>query len=223
MKKIKGKILRLGLSLFMLAGAFALPAQAERDHVRPQTVQVASPGRTIRKGDSFELKAKVTPYDADDDYLEWKIITGENVVRFDDEDRYDDEMEFRALKAGTAKISCQIRGTDIKSVVTVKVKKAASGSKITRVGAKERTVRVSGEFELEVKKKRGVREEDLKWSIEDRTVAEFDDDDIYDDEMEFRALKAGTTKIKCTHRRTKKSVTFIVHVENVIPGGAAWR
>lgn len=211
MKRMKKRILQLGVSLLMLAGLFVIPVQAKENGVRPQNVQIASIKKTIRKGDSFELKAKMTPYNADDNYLEWSIVKGKKVVRFADDDRYDDEVEFRALKAGTAKISCRIRGTDIKSTITVQVKKAAGG-KITRVGAKERTISVNREFELKVKKARGVNENNLKWSIQNKSIVKFDDDDIYDDEMEFRAWKTGTTTIKCTNTVTKKSVTFTVHV-----------
>lgn len=212
MKKIKKRILKLGVTLLMLAGIWVLPVQAEKSEVRPQTVQVASVKKTIRKGDTFELKAKLTPYNADDNYLDWSIAKGKNVVRFADSDRHDDEVEFRALKAGTAKISCQIRGTDIKSTITVKVKKADATGKITRVGAKERTVSIHREFELKVKKAGGVKERNLKWTIGDTSIVRFDDDDVHDDEMEFQALKAGTTKIKCTNTATKKTVTFVVHV-----------
>ncbi|MCM1160278.1 MAG: hypothetical protein NC412_03550 [Roseburia sp.] len=200
------------VAVFLLSGIFTIQAKA---YAVPRKVKMRVGKMTVTVGQTFQLKVKLTPRYADDDELVWSIVSGKNVVKFDEYDNdYDgDDMEFRAVKAGKAKICCRIRGTNKKTYATITVKAAPKSSgTIKRVGSKTRVVEAGDSFELEVKKSRGVRDRDLKWHIEDKKIVGFDDDDIYDDEMEFRARRAGTTRVTCQNRKTKQKVTFTIKV-----------
>lgn len=178
--------------------------------IKPTKATILSPKKTIYVYDEFELKAKITPANAEDDYLQWSIVSGSTVIRFDDKDRTGDEAEFKALKAGTAKVCCTIKGTTKKYYKTITVKKG-TGS-ITAVGAATKSYNVGKEFELKVKKGTGVNENKLKWTIANTKIVKFDDKDRYGDDMEFKALKAGTTKITCTNTANNKKVTYTIKV-----------
>ena len=72
-------------------------------------------------------------------------------------------------------------------------------------------------MELEVKKTRGkgVKDRQLKWTVEDSSVLAFEDmdDGIYDDEMEFVGMKPGKTTVTCTNTANKEKVTFTITVK----------
>ncbi len=100
-------------------------------------------------------------------------------MRFDDDDRSDDEIELRARKKGTAKITCSIRGTKKKVTFTVKVREAKTPQKKIKIyGPATRTVESGDDFELKIKKYRGLKDRYLQWSIQDPDVIRFDDDDV---------------------------------------------
>ena len=82
-------------------------------------------------------------------------------------------------------------------------------------GSLKRNIRVNDELELEVKKTRGVKEHQLKWTVEDSTILAFEDmdDGIYDDEMEFVGIKPGKTTVTCTNTANKEKVTFTITVK----------
>lgn len=206
------------LLVFMAVVAMILPAnvvKADDDDDRAErVVKIVSSKDTIRVGMEFELEAITSP-DDDDDNLRWTIIGKKGIIHFDDDDRDDDEAEFKALKAGTTKVRCSINGKSKKysKTFTVKVKKAKkSASKISRVGKKVRRVEVDDDFELKVKKSKGLSERHLKWSINNRSIVDFDDDDRTDDEIELEARKVGKTTITCKNTKTGKSITYIIHV-----------
>ena len=75
----------------------------------------------------------------------------------------------------------------------------------------------NGELELEVKKTKGkgVKDRQLKWTVEDSSVLAFEDmdDGIYDDEMEFVGIKPGKTTVTCTNTANKEKVTFTITVK----------
>ena len=71
----------------------------------------------------------------------------------------------------------------------------AANNTISRVGNKARTVYVNGELDLEVRKNGNFSDNKIKWTIGDTSIVRFDDDDRYDDDIELKALKKGTTKI----------------------------
>ncbi len=206
------KITAFFCMVFLLSGMFVIQARAD---AMPRKVKMKVSKMTVAVGETFQLSVRTTPFDADEDELVWSVVSGKNVVRFDDEDNdYDgDDMEFRAIKAGKARICCRIRGTNKKTyaTITVKASKKPSGS-IKRKGKKTRVVEVGDSFELEVKKSRGVRDSHLKWYIKDKRIVKFDDDDIYDNEIELKARRVGTTQVTCQNIRTKQKVTFTVKV-----------
>lgn len=175
--------------------------------------------RTVTKGKTFELKVLKTA-SVDDDDLKWSI-KNKNIVAFDDQDHYDDDMDFRAVKAGSTTITCKNTRTGEKVTYKVTVKKPnnsnSSASTIKASGSKNRTVYVGQEFELEVKCSKGVSERNLKWTIKDSDIAAFEDpEDEFegDDEVDFIALKAGTTTITCKNTATNEKVTFTIQVKD---------
>ncbi len=91
---------------------------------------------------------------------------------------------------------------------------AAHGRKPTQIkarGAQNRTVAVGAEFELKVK----VNGEDdyLTWNITgQKGIIAFEDRDRNDDEVDFHALKKGTTEVSCRIKGTSKKVTFKITV-----------
>ncbi len=175
--------------------------------------------KTVAKDERFELKARVNP-GAEDDYLEWKIISGKNVVKFVNYEKYGDEAELKAVKTGTAKVQVFVNGSTgktVKDTITIKVKKAsASAGKITAKGGKTKHEEAGEDFDLEVKKSSSlILDSQLQWSIADKSVADFAHGGKTGREVEFYAKKAGTTKITCKYvvnGKTKSSVTFTVNV-----------
>lgn len=191
---------------FLMVSAVSVYADDD-DDIKPKKIYAASKKTiTVTAGDEFELKVRTSPGDADDDHLRWKIISGSKYVAFDDDDRDDDEAEMKAKKAGTAKVRCYIKGT--KKYVTFTVKVKAGSQKIKAVGPKKIRVEVGDDFELKVKKYSGLNDRYLKWSIQNKRIVSFDDDDRTDDEVEFEARRTGTTKIYCKNKKTKQTITY---------------
>lgn len=208
------KVLFLLLAVVFVSAHLAFPVRAE-GNVRPTSVSAVGSKRvSVSQGRKFELEVRMRPDYAEDDYLTWSIISGKGVVRFEDYDLHDDEVDLWAVKAGTAKVRCKIRGTGKSVTFTVTVKKSSVKTTIKAVNSASRNVRAGQEFKLKVRASSNVDDDDLKWTIvSGKNVVRFDDDDIYDDEMELAALKAGTAKVRCTIRGTKKSVTFKITVK----------
>ena len=151
-------------------------------------------------------------------------LTTEDVYGKDTQGKDDDDIKFKALKAGTTKITCRNTKTDKKINFKITVKnvkkttKASSQNKtICAKGSLKRSIRVNGELELEVKKTKGkgVKDRQLKWTVEDSSVLAFEDmdDGIYDDEMEFVGIKPGKTTVTCTNTANKEKVTFTITVK----------
>ncbi len=210
MKAKKQAVLVIMLFLFTLC-MMGLTAAAD-DDPRPRRITAVQKQRTVYVGTEFEVKVRTYPRDADEDALRWTIVKGRNIIRFDDDDRTDNEVEIKAVRAGTAKLRCQIRGTRKYAYVTVTVKKRATTSVIKRVGNASRTVTVGNDFELKVKKSSGLKDRYLRWSIQDSSVLRFDDDST-GDEVELKARKSGTTKVTCKNTRTGKTVVYTVTVK----------
>ncbi len=201
--------------LILLLLTLAMSVTAFASDPKPTSIKAVKKNVTVTVGHTVDLKVRTTPADADDDYLKWTIVKGKKYVRFEDSDRYDDEMEFYAVKAGTATVRCQIVGTDKKVTFKITVKKASTTKKITAVGSKTKTVNAGSEFELEVKKYKGLSDRKLTWSIADQSIVGFEDDDPddrHDDEIELIAYKAGTTTVTCKNTLTKQKVTFTITV-----------
>lgn len=212
-KQIRKSIISLLTAVVLMTGlSVSTTASADYYDVRPTGVSMAVKKKTVKKGNYFELYARVSPYNADDDSLVWSIVKGKNIIRFEDYDRDGDEQEFIALKKGTAKVCCRIAGTNKKAYTTVVVKKASSKGTIKRIGPKTRTIAVGEDFDLEVRKSAGVKYKNLRWSIKNTSVVRFEDYNRYGDDVEFRAVSAGKTKITCKNKKTGKSVSFTIKV-----------
>ncbi len=106
------QLLALPLSVSLLVAGAALPAEASA-YVKPTKISAVTAKKTVHKWQEFELKVKMKPYHAEDDYLHWSIVKGKNIIQFEDDDheREGDDMEFIARKKGKATVRCKIRGT----------------------------------------------------------------------------------------------------------------
>lgn len=189
---------------------------------RKKTSREGKKKRSIIKGKIFELEVD-KPESVKDKNLTWSIKDS-SIVTFAGKERHDDDIKFKALKAGTTKITCRNTKTDKKISFNIvvknvsKTKKASSKNKtIQAKGSLKRSIRVNGELELEVKKTKGkgVKDRQLKWTVEDSSVLAFEDmdDGIYDDEMEFVGIKPGKTTVTCTNTANKEKVTFTITVK----------
>ncbi len=213
MKKRFRMLISFLLVMTMLAGIMQTPVKADYPAVKPKKVFVDSSKKSVTVGSEFTLRAKFSPGYAEDDYLDWSIVSGKGVIRFEDDDRTGDDMDFIAVKKGTAKVCIKIHGTSKKAYIKVTVKAPSKTGTIKRVGPATRTVVCGNDFELEVKKSSGVSDKKLKWSIKNTKYVDFEPgEDKRGDEAEFIAWKPGTTKITCTNTTTGKSVTFTVKV-----------
>lgn len=209
MRKIR-KIFTVLLALTIMTCSLGTASVLADDDVNPEKVKVTQANRTLYVGDVIELKAKTYPSDADDDYLRWSIVGNKGIVKFIDNDRNDDDIKIKGLKAGETKIVCYIKETSQKSYVTVTVKKPTYT--FSRVGKASRTVEAGDDFELKVRKSSGLRKSHLKWSIKDTNIVRFDERNRYGTVVEFEARRTGTTTITCTNLKTKKTITYTIKV-----------
>lgn len=186
---------------------------ADSHAVCPKKVtKITCSQKTVRVGDKFELKACTSPLDADDDYLTWSIVGKKGIIQFDDDDRHDDEMEFKALKTGTTKVRCSVTGKGKKYSKTFTVTVKQASYEFSRKGSKNVQVLLGDDFELEVKKCSALKDKDLKWSIKDTKIVDFEDNDRYGDDVDLIAKGVGKTTVTCKNLKTKKTITFYVEV-----------
>lgn len=82
-------------------------------------------------------------------------------------------------------------------------------------GKKKRSIIKGKIFELEVDKPESVKDKNLTWSIKDSSIVTFAGKERHDDDIKFKALKAGTTKITCRNTKTDKKINFKITVKNV--------
>lgn len=106
--------------VMLIGSAAAAPVKADNDPKPTQITRLSAVSKTVKTGKEFEIKAYTGLREFEDDYLVWSV-SNHKVVGFEDRDRTGDDMDFRAKKAGTAYISCRIRGTDVKKTCKVKV------------------------------------------------------------------------------------------------------
>lgn len=211
MKKLKNLLFFLfAFCVIIISGTIV---HADDDDIKPAKVtKITSSKKTIYVGDTFELKAKLSPADSDEDYLKWSITGKKGIIKFDDDDRDDDEVEFKAVKAGTTKVRCSIKGKGKKYSKTFSITVKKANYNFSRIGKKQVTVEKGDDFELKVKKSSGLKNKHLKWSIKKTSIVDFDDDDRYGDEIELDAKKIGKTTITCKNLKTKKTIKFTVQV-----------
>ncbi len=205
------------MALLITSVLGAVPVLADTG-IMPKKVMIKKSSMTVYQGKEFEIKARVTPVEADDDYLRWEIVSGEKYVRFDDDDRDDDEIELKAIKPGKAVVRCYITGKDKEKygdVITVTVKKRKENYGLSKIGKTTKVVELYDDFDLEVKKGYSIQKKQLKWKIENPKIVGFEDRDRRGDEVEFVAKKIGTTKVTCicTNKNAKvKKITYTIKV-----------
>lgn len=208
-------MLALGLAAAVAAGSLSVaPASAYTDSSLSYNKigRVGTATKTVYDGDEFELEVRKGTGVRESE-ISWSI-SNKNVVDFEDydyDDRYDDEIELRAIGKGTAKVTAKNLNTGGRIIYTVKVKEPKQT--ISRVGAKERTVKAGNEFELRVKKNGGLRDNDLYWTSLNTNIVKIVDDDRSDDDIELRAVKAGKAKIVCKNEVTGGKIYYTVNVE----------
>ena len=95
------------------------------------------------------------------------------------------------------------------------VQAATKKKDISREGKKKRSIIKGKIFELEVDKPDSVKDKNLTWSIKDSSIVTFAGKERHDDDIKFKALKAGTTKITCRNTKTDKKINFKITVKNV--------
>lgn len=220
--KIKKSFIRLSaislIALMVITMLSPVSAGAKQTTVvKPTKVAPVAKKVSVKEGDVFELKAKMTPSFAEDDYLVWSIKKGKGVIVFKDNDRTGDDADFIAKKKGSAKVVVKIKGTKKKAVflVTVNDKSGIVTTKEGKIKAADtlnQTEEIGDEFDLEVKKIGDVSASDLKWSVENTSIAKLSPDSGTGFEAEFIALKEGTTKITCTYTVTNQKVVYTVKV-----------
>ena len=171
--------------------------------------RVGAASKTVNAGNSFELEV-VKGSKVKDSNLWWSVGNS-GIVKIIDSDRSDDEIDLKAVKAGTTKVYCKNKLTGGNMVYTITVKK--SSNKISRIGEATRTYNKGREFELGVKLGGAISENSVKWTIVNTDIVGYDDDDRYDNDMEFYAKKAGTTKITAKNLVTGGTIVYTIKVK----------
>lgn len=207
------RIMRLVSALLCCSMLFGgLTALADDDYRKPTWIQAdGSKSVTMYKGGTAELEVE---HDGGEQYLSWSVTSGKTVVQITSADKTDDEIRIKALKAGTAKVTCKIKGTTKKVTYTITVKNASATKRITRVGAATVTLRVGQDRDLEVKRGSGVTKRDVKWTITGtKGIVKFEPGESrWDDEIEIIGVKTGTTVVTCTNHLNNQKIRYTVKV-----------
>ena len=197
--------------------AIALSAAVAAGSIVPVTAKAASntisrvgnKERSTYVGAEFELSVKKNG-SFSDNKIHW-TIADTSIVKYDDDDRYDNDIELRAVKKGTTKITAKNLNTGGKIVYTVTVKK--SSNTISRVGEAKRSVNAGKEFELSVKKNGSFSDNEIYWTIADTSIVKYADDERYNNEIELKAVKAGTTKVTAKNLITGGKLVYTITVK----------
>ena len=201
--------------LQLLAGIGNVFVHADYNGV-PDKVTINGSKRSVVQGKKFEVKVQTSPYSAEDDYICWEIVSGKSYVRFEDYDRTGDDMDFIAVKPGTAIIRCYVYGKNKKrygDTIKVTVTAAKKDYSLKKVGKSVKYEDVNDDFELEVRKGHSIKESELKWKISNSGIVNFAENRV--GEVEFYAKRCGTTKVTCSYTNSKgdkKSVVYTVKV-----------
>lgn len=172
--------------------------------------RVGAASRTVTAGKEFELSVRKNG-SFSDNKIYW-TIGDTSIVKFDDNDRYDDDIDLRAVKAGTTKVTAKNLITGGKIVYTVTVKAASGGIYISRVGSASRTMEVDDDIELKVSKGSGLKNSEIEWSIADTSILRFEDGDNTGTEVEVEAIRTGTTKVTAHNLKTGGKLVYTITV-----------
>lgn len=208
------RLLALALATAVAAGSLSLvPANAYTDKsLGSKYIDRigSSTTKTVTKGSEFELEVRKGSKVRDND-IKW-TIGNTSIVKFDDDDRYDDEIELKAVGTGSTKVTATNLLTGGKLVYTVTVKN--SSKTISKIGDTNRTVIKGKEFELEVKKNGGIQDKDLYWYTSDMDIVKVADDDRTDEEIELKAVGTGKATITCKNQITGGKINYYVTVKD---------
>ena len=207
-RRLTATITALALALTV----FAVPASAAGGNNWME--RVGSANKTVKVGQEFELKVN-HGRGLDDDQIKW-TIGNTNIARFADDDRFDDEVEFRALKKGTVKITANNLETGGKLVYTVNVKAKNQGVWISQVGNASRTVAPHKEFELRVNKGDALKGSQIKWTISNTNIVRFDDEDRFGVDIDLEAVKSGTAKVTANNLATGGKIVYTINVKSSV-------
>jgi len=212
------KILVYVMAAAMAFTVFAFnPVEADAAPKSKGIEREGSKNKTVYVGKTFDLEVE-KGYKLKDNDLYWSVGNSK-VVKIVDRDRSDDEIDLKAVGKGKTKVYCKNKVTGNSLYYVVTVKKASKG--ISRVGDSTRSYKKGTEFELKVKLGGAISENKVKWTIGNTSIVGYDDDDRYDNEMEFYAKKAGTTKISAKNLLTGNSITYTVKVTEAAKYGIA--
>lgn len=183
---------------------------ADASAVGPRYIaKEGSSSKSYSAGNKFELEVNKGSKVKDSNL--WWSVGNSSIVKIVDNDRSDDDINLKAVKAGKTKVTCLNKLTGGKVVYTITVKKATKY--ISRSGSASRTVNKGAEFDLRVKLGGLINANDVKWTISNTSIVGYDDDDRYDNDMEFYAKKAGTTKITAKNLLTGGKVVYTIKVK----------
>lgn len=205
------RLLALALATAVAAGSLGVvPAEAYTDSSLGSNKlgRVGNATKTVYTGGELELEVR-KGVKMKDSNIKWSI-GNTKILRFEDNDRYDDEIEVKALKAGTTKVVAKNLKTGGKIYYTVKVK--SPKATLSRSGNASRSVKVGDEFEVRVKKNGPISDSKIYWTTTNSSVVKIVDDK-YDDEVEVKALKAGSAKIVAKNLITGGKIYYKVTVK----------
>ena len=185
---------------------FAVPVSAASGDY--SIYRVSDKNKTVKAGQEFELKVRPGRL-LDDDRIKW-TSSNTSVVKYDDDDRYDNEMEFRAVKSGKSTITATnlVTGGKIYYYVTVK---AGSGSVyISRVGNSTKYVEADDDLELRVSKGSGLSNSQIKWTVSNDKLW-FEDGDNYGSVVELESgYREGKVTVTAHNLKTGGKISYTV-------------
>jgi len=160
-------------------------------------------------GSEFDLEVKKGSGLSEND-IKW-TCSNTSIVKYADSDRYDDEMDFKALKKGKVTITATnlVTGGKIKYYVTIK---SSGNNLIARVGNATKTVEVGDDIEVNVKKGANLKQSDIKWSVSNTSILAFEDGDKTGTEVEIKGKKKGTAKVTAKNMKTGGKIVYTIKV-----------
>src|SRR5699024_8367949 len=173
--------------------------------------------KTVYTGSTFKVSAKYSPSNADDDHLYWAIVGTKGIVQFADDDRRDDDIKLKALKAGTTKLRCHIVGTNKLDYITITVKNRPSNKpQKLNITLTRKALYTGTTYTLKAAySPSNANENYLNWAIVGtKGIIEFAETDVRDNDVKIRALKPGTTKVRCHIIGTNKLDYVTITVKN---------
>ena len=199
MKKIKYFL--IAAILTVISFCFSPLTASADDDIRPQKLAISGTQKTVYAGSTFKVSAKYSPSNADDDHLYWAIVGTKGIVQFADDDRRDDDIKLKALKAGTTKLRCHIVGTNKLDYITITVKNRPSNKpQKLNITLTRKALYTGTTYTLKAAySPSNANENYLNWAIVGtKGIIEFAETDVRDNDVKIRALKPGTTKCDVT-------------------------